>query len=89
MRARRLPNFSLSAGCTLYQILRRVRAGRELWLSGVEVVDRVEVEVLLVPAEYRLPRADVEVARVDAGDHLIAETLSAHSYVSRLTADRC
>ena len=53
-----------------------VRTERALWFSGVQVVDRIEVEVLLGPAEDRLPRADIKVARIDARYLFLAESLS-------------
>ena len=43
----------------------------ELGLAVVQVVDAVEVEVLLVPAEHRLPRAYVHVGVCDALDSLV------------------
>ena len=40
----------------------------ELGIAVVQVVDRVEIHVLRVPGERRLPHAEVKVGRVDAVD---------------------
>ena len=37
----------------------------ELWLPCMQVVDTVEVQVFLVPAEHGLPRANVNIGRCD------------------------
>lgn len=39
--------------------------------TKVQIVDRIQVHVLGVPGECRLPHAEVEIARVDAGYRLV------------------
>ena len=42
----------------------------------MQVVDRVEVHVLRVPGERRLPHAKVKVGRVHAGDRDLEEEIT-------------